>query len=224
MSRQDNHNIAQVSNRREIRVNYSSSYRLRMLVLFAMAFCLCGCTGGSKTIAAPKLDPATVAAAAIGEYDTNSDGEIDKKEAKLSALDPAAGWDSDANGKISETEISDRLAHYEKLSPGIQSMTCRVFYRGRPLEGAEVIFEPEAFLGDSVEEGSGTTDLEGVAEMVAEEIVKDDPTLRGIRASLYKVRITHPDVDLAAKYNTDTTLFFELSPIEMIDPPIFKLK
>ena len=92
------------------------------------------------------------------------------------------------------------------------------------MEGAEVVFEPEGFLGGSVEEGTGTTDMEGVAEMVAEEIVKDDPTLRGIRASLYKVRITHPDVKLPAKYNDDTELFFELSPIEMIDPPTFKLK
>lgn len=92
------------------------------------------------------------------------------------------------------------------------------------MEGAEVVFEPEAFLGDLVEVGTGTTDLEGTAEMVAEDIVKEDPTLRGIRASLYKVRITHPDVDLPAKYNTETTLFFENSPTEMISPPVFVLK
>ena len=66
--------------------------------------------------------------------------------------------------------------------------------------------------------------MDGYAEMVADEVVKNDPTLRGIRASLYKVRITHPKVDLPAKYNDETTLFFELSPMEMIDPPVFILK
>lgn len=223
MSRRANHNIAG-SNRREFRVTDSSSSRLGLLLLFVAVAGISGCNGGSTAITAPKLDPAAVATAAISEYDTNSDGAIDKKEAKLSALDPAAGWDGDGNGKISEAEISDRLTRYEQISPGIQSMTCRVFYRGRPMEGAKVVFEPEAFLGDLVEEGTGITDIEGVAEMVAEDIVKEDPTLRGIRASLYKVRITHADVELPARYNTDTELFFELSPIEMIDPPVFKLK
>lgn len=185
---------------------------------------LSGCMGGGSPIDAPKLDPAAVAAAAISQYDTDSDGSISKAEAKTSALDPKAGWDSDGDGKISESEISERFTRYEKLAPGIQAMTCTVVYRGRPLPSAEVVFEPEAFLGESVEVGTGTTDLEGMAEMVAEDIVKEDPTLRGIRASLYKVRITHPDIDLPAKYNEDTTLFFENSPVEMISPPVFKLK
>ena len=205
--------------RRESGVNRYLECTSFVCLLFAA-----GCTGGGDPIAPPKVDPATAAAAALSEYDTDSDGKISKSEAKLSALDPAAGWDSDGDGGISETEITERLTRYEALAPGIQSMTCTVVYRNRPLEGAEVIFEPESFLGGSVETGSGTTDLEGTAEMVAQDIIKDDPTLRGIRASLYKVRITHPDVNLPAKYNDETTLFFELSPAEMVNPPVFRLK
>ena len=189
-----------------------------------MAIALSGCPEGGGTISAPKLNPAAAAANAIAEYDANSDGLIDKTEAKASVLDPTKGWDADGDKKISEDEIRERLDRYEKLSPGIQSMTCTVFYRGRPLPDADVVFEPEAFLGGAVEVGTGTTDLEGVAEMVAEEVVKNNPTHRGIRASLYKVRITHPEVDLPAKYNDETTLFFELSPMDMIDPPRFSLK
>ncbi len=199
-------------------------YRFATSLIAFSVILLAGCPNDGGPITAPKLDPAAAATSAIAEYDSDSDGMISKSEAKKSSLDPAAGWDADGDGKISETEISERLARYEALSPGIQSMTCKVFYRGRPLEGASVTFEPEAFLGGAVEVGTGTTDLEGVAEMVAEEVVKNNPTHRGIRASLYKVRITHPDVDLSAKYNDETTLFFELSPMDMIDPPIFKLK
>ena len=185
---------------------------------------LTGCPGGSAPIAAPKVDPADAAAAAMAEYDTNKDGKISNSEAKLTALDPKLGWDADGDGSISESEISDRLTTYEAMQPGIQSMTCRVIYRRQPLRDAEVVFEPEGFLGDSIETATGTTDVEGYAEMVAEEVVKNDPTLRGIRASLYKVRITHPEVNLPAKYNDETVLFFELSPMEMIDPPVFNLQ
>lgn len=195
-----------------------------MILFGGLAVALSGCPDGGGTITAPKLDPAAAAAAAVQEYDSDSDGFIDKTEAKASVLDPAAGWDADGDKKISEDEIRERLDRYEKLSPGIQSMTCTVRYRGRPLADADVVFEPEAFLGGAVEVGTGTTDIEGVAEMVAQEVVKNNPTHRGIRASLYKVRITHPEVELPAKYNDETTLFFELSPMDMIDPPVFTLK
>ena len=196
----------------------------KYLFLLSLLALVCGCSRGAPAVSAPKVDPSTAAAAAIAEYDANSDGKISSTEAKQTALDPKKGWDSDADGSISEKEIADRLTNYEAMMPGIQSMTCRVIYRGRPLPDAEVIFEPESFLGGVIETASGTTDSEGVAEMVAEEVVKKDPTLRGIRAAMYKVRITHGKVKLPPKYNDETTLFFELSPMEMIDPPTFLLK
>lgn len=183
-----------------------------------------GCGLSSSKVVAPPVDPAEAASRAMEEYDTNSDGKIDKTEAKQTVLDAKAGWDADGDGSISEDEIRERLERYEALKPGIQSMTCTVLWRNRPLENAEVVFEPEAFLGESVEMANGTTDENGIAELVAEEVAKEDPTLRGIRAALYKVRITHPDLDIPARYNTETTLFFELGPMDMVLPPTFRMK
>ena len=60
--------------------------------------------------------------------------------------------------------------------------------------------------------------------MVAREIFLSDPTLRGIRVALYRVKITHPEIELAEEYNKETTLFFELSPMDMIDPPTFDVQ
>ena len=42
---------------------------------------------------------------------------------------------------------------------------------------------------------------------------------------LYAVRITHPTVDIPAKYNTETELFVELSPMDMQnETPTFNIK
>lgn len=182
-----------------------------------------GCPGQNK-LTIPKIDPVSAAAEAIKLYDADGDGAIDKSEAKKTALDPSKGWDSDDDGRISESEISNRLTTYEAMKPGVQmNVMCTVLHKGRPLEGAEVTYEPEPFLGGAVPLASGTTDAEGIAEMVAPEI--SDPTLKGMHTGLYHVRITHPEKEIAAKYNTETELFIELSPMDMQSvQPIFKLK
>lgn len=197
---------------------------MKHVVWITLMVFLSGCGLSGSKVVAPPVDPAEAASRAMEEYDTNSDGKIDKTEAKQTVLDAKAGWDTDGDGGISEDEIRQRLERYEALKPGIQSMTCTVFWRNRPLENAEVVFEPEAFLGESVEMANGTTDENGIAELVAEEVAKEDPSLRGIRAALYKVRITHPDIDIPARYNTETTFFFELGPMDMVQPPTFRMR
>ena len=48
------------------------------------------------------------------------------------------------------------------------------------------------------------------------EVVAEDPVLTGVRPRLYKIRVTHPDIDIPAKYNDDTTLSFDASPIDVL--------
>jgi len=192
-----------------------------VVCLFLIA--IAGCDSEPK-LTSPKLNPEDAAAKAIAAYDTDSDGQLSKDEAKKCALDPAAGWDANNDGKIDESEIVDRLTTYDAMKPGLQmNVTCRVFFKGKPLVGAEVVYEPEEFMGGAVCAASGTTDEDGVAGMVADELV--DPTMQGMHTGLYKIRVTHPEKDLAPKYNTETELFVELSPLDMMTKaPVLKLK
>ena len=135
-----------------------------------------------------------------------------------------AGWDTDRDNKISAEEIQARLELYEARKPGMIEQTCKVFLNNVPLDGAEVVFEPEEFLGGSIETARGTTDANGTASLIIPEVVEQDPTLTGLRTGLYKVKITHPGVEIPPKYNEQTTLTIELSPIENIIPPVFRLR
>ena len=190
--------------------------------LFVLAFFVIGCT--KAPVKAPSIDPANSAVLAIAEYDANDDGMIDKTEAKKSALDPKKGWDSDGDGAISAEEIQTRLEKYESMRPGLQSLACTVMFRGKELPDATVTFEPESFLGEAVTMGEGTTDSYGSTEIISPDIAKEDPTLRGVRCGLYKVKITHPKLDIPKRYNEDTTLFFELSPFENVLMPTFQIR
>ncbi len=194
----------------------------RFFVLLLLVFL--GCDDSAALLETPDLDVAEAAAAAIAQYDTDQDGTISSAEAKRTALDPRAGWDTDRDNKISEEEIRARLELYEARKPGMIEQSCTVFLNNIPLDGAEVVFEPEEFLGGSIETARGTTDANGSANMIIPEIVEQDPTLTGLRTGLYKVKITHPNVEIPARYNEETTLTIELSPVENIVPPVFKLR
>jgi len=184
---------------------------------------LVGCDESAQLLETPALDPGKAATAAIAQYDTDNNGQISAAEAKDSALNPKSGWDADRNGQISEEEIRTRLELYEARKPAMIEISCNVYLNNVPLDGAEVVFEPEEFLGGSVETARGTTDANGSASMMIPEIVEQDPTLTGLRTGLYKVKITHANVQIPARYNEETTLTLELSP-ENILTPVFKLR
>lgn len=193
-----------------------------LCLLATCSICFVGCTGEPK-LTNPKIDPAAAASEAMKSYDTDGDGKISKEEAKKCALDPNNGWDSDQDGSISESEIANRLTTYDAMKPGVQlNIMCTVLHNRRPLVGAEVLYDPEPFLGGTVPPATGITNEEGIAEMAAEIA---DPTLKGLYTGLYRVRITHPDVEISPNYNTETELFIELSPMDMQRlTPTFKLK
>ena len=48
------------------------------------------------------------------------------------------------------------------------------------------------------------------------EVVAEDPVLTGVRPGLYKIRVTHPDLNIPARYNDETTLTFDASPLDVI--------
>jgi len=192
-------------------------FAIGMLVVFT------GCPGSSNLVESPKIDAAAAAAAAISQYDTDGDASLSNEECKSSAFD-FLKWDANADGKLAESEIVQRLSLYGEHGAGLKSLTCVVMFNGRPLEHGKVIFEPEPFLGNTIEAAEGTVDQDGTVMLSIPKVVAEDPVLTGVRPGLYKVKITHSDVQVPAKYNEETGLGFDVSPLEQWNPPVFRLR
>ena len=170
----------------------------------------------------PGIDPASASAAAITQYDANGDDKLDDQELAKTALSLRL-WDANRDGAVTATEIADRLGHFINSRVGLAGVTCSVSWNRSPLVGAEVVFEPEVFLGEDVKRSTGTTGRGGVVPMSVAEEFLPQPNMKGIQPGLYKVRITHPEIELPDIYNTNTTLTFEYSPVDNLPPPRFQL-
>ena len=157
----------------------------------------------------PAFDPAGSAAQAIEIYDANSDGAIDESEVEGSPglREAFAHTDKDGDGKVTAEELEARITYYKSAPTTIVQGQTRVTYKGRPLEGATVTFEPESFLGDAFTTCSGETDYDGLAS-----IKGHDEEFPGIYLGFYRVRISqvvNGKEKIPAKYNEETELGYE---------------
>jgi hypothetical protein len=152
-------------------------------------------------------------------YDKNSDGAIagDELQAVPALIDhpdlPTKLIDKNGDDRVTSEEIQSRVQAWLDSKVGIMSFHCTVTLDGQPLEGAKVVFEPEAFHSGAINEATGITSAEGTAVLAVDE-AKLPAHLKGIsgmQTGFYKVRITHPSISLPAKYNTETTLGQEVS-------------
>jgi hypothetical protein len=172
-----------------------------------------GCSQDQEAVRAPKVDPSVAAGKAISSYDQDgdkalSDGELAKCPGILNHL---AMYDKNGDKKVEEDEIVARLTDLFKHGTGATQIICVVKYKGRPLADAEVLFEPEPYLGGDVQIAKGTTNGSGSVDLgIAPEFLpKHLARIKAVHYGTYKVRITKPSAPLPAKYNTETTLGYE---------------
>jgi hypothetical protein len=184
----------------------------------AVSALLVGCSsGGPERIQPPSFDPAASAAKAMEMYDTDSDGFIAGSELEVSPGINASMKKVDANqdGKVSEQEISDRISALASQKVGLMTFTCDVTLDGRPLEGATVTFEPEEFLGDTINAASDSTNIVGTASpSIPKDKRPSTTTPPGIQAGIYKVRISklvNGQETVPAIYNSETILGKEVA-------------
>ena len=73
---------------------------------------------------------------------------------------------------------------------------------------------PEPYLGEEIKQAAGTTGKSGAASIAVpdEELPKNQKGIRGVHSGTFRVEITHPEISIPAKYNTETTLGFETNP------------
>ena len=146
----------------------------------------------------------------LKDQDRNGDGKIDadelnKAQSLQSAID---GLDMDGDGAVSAKEVTARIEAWQETRVGLAQVRCEVIYKGRPLVGATVTFEPEEFLGGNVKACAGKTTKQGNT-MLSIQGAPDN--LPGAAPGFYRIKITSPHVEIPAEYNAQTTLGREIA-------------
>jgi hypothetical protein len=178
---------------------------------------LTSCSHGPAPVRPPSIDASEAGSRAMEQYDTDADGLIAGGELEKSSALKAALPRLDINGDqgVSADEVAARIESWQAARTGMASVRCHVVLDGRPLSGADVVFEPEAFLGDEIKTAAGKTNQFGDAAPTIPPEQRPAPNLPGgAHFGLYKVRISkvaNGRETIPARYNVDTTLGQEVA-------------
>jgi hypothetical protein len=172
-----------------------------------------GCSQGKERFKAPKVDAATSATAAIELYDADGNGKLDEKELIKcpGILGKLAAYDKNGDGSVDRAEIESQLAELLKHGTGGTQLSCLVTYKRKPLVGAEVVLEPEPYLGEEIQTARGRTNGSGSAPLTIppEFLPSHLQRMKAVHYGTFKVRITHPEISIPEKYNTATELGYQ---------------
>ena len=169
-----------------------------------------GCGDGSPDI--PSLSPAAAASQAMTDFDANGDGTLDAKELeKAPGLQAALkSIDKDNSKTISSAELQDRIEAYRKDAIAFIQLDVHVSLNGTPVDGAQVTFTPEAFMGTDVKTAAGLTNRGGSASLRVE-----GEEFPGAHCGIYRVRISKKNStgkeSIPSRYNSETTLGQEVA-------------
>jgi hypothetical protein len=162
------------------------------------------------------MDPEAMTQKCLELVDTDGDELLTKSELKVTPglLSALVDLDKDKDGKLSRVELLDRFKFYVESRVGLQGLNCTVTMNGRPLHDAHIDLVPEPFMIDYIEPAQG--DVINANTGYVE--LSTDPELPGVRPGIYRVEITSPSVEIAAKYNTETIYGIEVAPIQQESP------
>lgn len=201
-------------------------------LLLACATCILavGCSSQPQAIEPVSIDAEAASSQAMELYD--SDGDRRLSEGELAAvpgiLENLDKYDSDGDGVVSENEISERIELWEEQAMGLRALSVIVLMGGKPLQGAEITFVPESYLGDGPKTAKGTTNQQGFTKVsVAREDLPPDlhsTRIRGIYGGTYRIEVTHPDIAIASKYNTNSILGAEIARDTLGDELVLRVE
>ena len=189
---------------------------LAFLLLLTAIVCAGGCSGRPAAVSIPPIEPEPMASAAFAEYDKDGDGFLDQTEmaACPALLDAMKNHlDKDGDQRVSKQELVDRFAMWSHGGVGAAYLACRITRDGAPVEGAVVKLIPEACFGEAIQPAEGVTRSNGRATMAMDSsnLPADLQNLSAVQQGLYRVEITHPNLQIPAEYNTDSVLGVEVS-------------
>jgi hypothetical protein len=188
-----------------------------LLVAIGVPVLLAGCSSSSISVYGPKYS-SSAGSQAMQQYDTDGDGvvsgaELDKAPGLKAAL---ARFDTNEDKGVSADEITERIAKWQDSNVALTAFGFQVTLDGQPLPEAEVIFEPEAFLGEDIKLAAGKTGLIGDCTATIPKELRPDPKLSppGVNLGLYKVKISKivgGKETVPRKYNEETILGQEVA-------------
>ena len=90
---------------------------------------------------------------------------------------------------------------------------CRVTLDGKPLADSQIVLEPHPFLSDVLPPAMGNTNANGQSNLsiALDDLPQGLQNVRGVQPGLYVVRITHPQLEVPAQYNTESTIGLEVA-------------
>jgi hypothetical protein len=164
--------------------------------LAPLGLALMGCSGGKPArIHVPEYDISTISQQAIELNDKDGDGVLSAEELEgaKSLRSGMSRLDADKDGKLTVDEIAQRFQRYIDYKAGLAPVDCTLIRNGRPLAGAKITYEPEPFMGDSVQSGYGETGAEGITTISVASEFLPTPRHSGVKPGFYRVRVTLAD-------------------------------
>ena len=154
-----------------------------------------GCSGGPSRVEVPDYDIPQVSQQAIELHDKDGDVVLSAAELKQakSLQSAISRLDSDKDGTLTVDEVAKRLQKYIDYRVGLAPVDCTLIQNGRPLAGATVTYEPEAFMGDSVPPATGVTGPEGMTTVSVAKEFLPSPNHSGVKPGFYRVRVKLAD-------------------------------
>ena len=183
-----------------------------------LAFPLASCSRGPAPVRQPSIDATAAGKAAMEQYDTDGDGKVagEELDAVPGLKSAMATVDTDNDEKVSDGEIVERIRTWQGSQIGVARVLCSVTMDGQPLAEATVTFEPESFLGDEIQAGSGVTDALGIAYPRIPKEKRPVPDMPpGLQLGFYRVRVSklvNGQETIPAIYNTKTILGQQIAP------------
>lgn len=178
----------------------------KILILMATVV-LTGCAQDRPApVAVVQWNASTLTAAAFAKLDANKNNQLDADELTpgLKAALPKA--DSDKNGSLTKAELEARLKAHLEFNAGMQSTAGILTLDGQPALGVKVTLEPEPFMSEVCKPASGITDNTGTFTLKT-----DGMPLPGALPGIYSVKLEKEGDTIPEKYNTKTTLGFEVA-------------
>lgn len=162
----------------------------RVHLLLAIGSLLLPVTAGCTRSAQTQLrnhDAATATTKAMELHDSNGDGTIAGDELKdCPALSASVRRiDTNGDGAIARDELQARFVALDALSD-LVAVSVRVTRQGQPMADAKVTLTPAPFMGEGLQDYTGTTDSSGACLLTGSVM-----ELPGLPSGFYQARIVH---------------------------------